>query len=136
MKRIGAVLLYCLFPLPGATSESLEIRDEVPSSGIVISWLNEDEGYWRWWFNRSNDPDWGLYRALYPAVISAAASAVPPNAMARPVVFNHDLIARRNDPNAAFTSQELVLPLGHGDPSRFHLSFHPMPGNSVAVCIR
>ena len=117
--------------------QRLEDVDEVPSSGIVISWLNEDEGYWRWWFNRANDPEWHNYRALYPAVISAAAPTVPPNMMARPVVFNHDLLTKRNDPGAAFTDQEVILPLGNGDPSRFHLSFHPVASsNNVAMCIR
>jgi len=115
----------------------IENIDEVPSSGIVISWICEDEGYWRWWFDRYNDVNWDLYRTRFPAVISAAALHVPPNTMARPVVLNIDELTRRNDPNAAFTNQEVVLPLGNGDPSRFHLSFHPVTGSgNVAMCIR
>ena len=111
--------------------------DEVPSSGVVISWICQDEDYWRWWFEAANDENWDLYHTRYPAVISAAALNVPPNTMARPVVLNIDALTRRNDPNAAFTNQEIVIPLGNGDPSRFHLSFHPVAGSeNVAMCIR
>jgi hypothetical protein len=114
-----------------------ENLDEVPSSGVVISWVCQDEGYWRWWFNAANDANPELYHTRYPAVISAAASSVPPNSMARPVVLYPDALTRRNDPNAAFTNQEVVLPLGNGDPSRFHLSFHQGAGTgNVAMCIR
>ena len=117
--------------------QRIEDVDEVPSSGVVISWVCQDEGYWRWWFETfNNDVDWSLYHTRYPSVISAAASSVPPNSMARPAIFNTDDLARRNDPNAAFTDQEIVLPLGNGDPSRFHLSFHPMAGENIAICIR
>ncbi|CAE6506528.1 hypothetical protein NMYAN_220023 [Nitrosomonas nitrosa] len=115
--------------------QHLEDIDEVHSNGIVVSWVCEDEGYWQWWFNRANDPDLWASRALYPAVISAIASAEPPNAMARPVLFSPDLLTKRNHPNAAFTNQELTLPLGNGDPSRFHISFHPETRGNVAICI-
>lgn len=110
--------------------------DEVPSSGVVISWINEEEAYWRPWFDRANDADPQVFKDLYPSVISAAAATAPPNMMALPPYWHFDMIMKRNDPNAAFTNQELVLPLGNGDPSRFHLSFHPMPEESIAVCIR
>jgi hypothetical protein len=117
--------------------QRIEDIDEVPSSGVVISWMCEDEGYWRWWFEKFHDENWDLYRTRYPVVISAAAPGVPPNSMARPVVFDPDALTRRNDPNAAFTEQEIVLPLGNGDPSRFHLSFHPVGDNgNVVMCIR
>lgn len=138
-SREALILFDPLNPKEWYTVENRQQRenvDEVPSSGIVISWLCEDEGYWQWWFNRANDPDVGNYHALYPAVISAAASEVPPNAMARPVVFNDELITKRNDTNAAFRNQELVLPLGNGDPSRFHLSFHAGAGPNVTMCVR
>jgi hypothetical protein len=110
--------------------------DEVPSSGIVVSWICQDEGYWQWWFNRANDPEPGISITLWPAVISAVAPTVPPNMMALPVVFELESLTKRNDPNAAFTNQEVVLPLGNGDPSRFHLSFHSMAGENIAICIR
>jgi hypothetical protein len=113
-----------------------ENLDEIPSSGVVISWVCQDEGYWRWWFEAANDVNWELYHTRYPAVISAAAAGVPPNSMARPVGFDPDALTRRNHPNAAFTDQEIVLPLGNGDPSRFHLSFHPMAGERIAMCLR
>jgi hypothetical protein len=111
--------------------------DEVPSSGVVISWICEEESYWRWWFDAADDENWDLYRTRYPAVISAAALDVPPNTMARPVILNREELTRRNDPHAAFTEQEIVLPLGNGDPSRFHLSFHPVvDSGNVVMCIR
>jgi hypothetical protein len=114
-----------------------ENLDEVPSSGVVISWICEEESYWRWWYNRANDNAWDGYRTRYPVVLSAVALDVPPNSMARPVVFNVFELTRRNDPNAAFIDQEIVLPLGNGDPSRFHLSFHPVEGSeNIAICIR
>jgi hypothetical protein len=37
-------------------------------------------------------------------------------------------VHRRGDPNAAFTSGEVVLPRGDGTPSRFRLSFAQAPG--------
>jgi hypothetical protein len=138
-SREGLILFDPQNPRDWYTLENRQFRenvDEVPSSGIVISWINQDEGYWRWWFNRANDPEPHLATALYPAVISAAAPTVPPNMMALPTVYNIDRFTKRNDPNAAFTNQEVVLPLGNGDASRFHLSFHPMGGENVAVCIR
>lgn len=107
--------------------------DEVPSSGIVISWVCEDETYWRWWFERANDPEWG---GRYPAVISAVTPGVPPNMMALPLVLNPDELTQRNNPRAAFTNQEIVLPLGNGDPSRFHLSFHSLGSGNISICIR
>ena len=107
--------------------------DEVPSSGVAISWMCQDESYWRWWYDRANDPDVWI---ACPAVISAAAPETPPNVMALPLLMNPYELAKRSDPNAAFTNQELVLPLGNGNPSRFHLSFHPMSGGSVAICVR
>ncbi len=107
--------------------------DEVPSSGVVISWMCQDEDYWRWWYNRANDPDVWI---VCPTVISAAAPDTPPNVMALPLTMNPYALARRNDPRAAFTNHELVLPLGNGDPSRFHLTFHPVTDGGIAVCIR
>ena len=109
--------------------------DEVSSSGIVVSWIWEDEGYWQWWFNSAND-DEASRGDLYPAVISAAASDVPPNTIACRLIINPDELTKRNDANAAFTTQELILPRGNGDPSRFHLSFHPMTDGNIAMCIR
>jgi len=123
------------------TVENRQFRedvDEVPSSGIVVSWirLKEDVGYWQWWLNASNDPSSVSTADFYPAVISAAAPTVAPNILARPPVLNSLLQTKRNDPNAAFTTQELVLPLGNGDPSRFHLSFHPGAESDIVICIR
>jgi Fascin domain len=116
--------------------QRMDNEDEVPSSGLVISWVNEDRGYWEWWFNSSNDPEWeDLYRTRYPAVISAAAPGVPPNPMALPLLLTTDPLTKRHDPGAAFTNQEWVLPLGNGDPSRFHISCHAS-GRNVALCIR
>ena len=121
--------------------QHLENLDEVPSSGVVISWICDDESYWRWWYDDANDNAWDGYRTRYPVVLSAAALDVPPNSMARPVVFNVSELTRRNDPNAAFIDQEIVLPLGNGDPSRFHLSFHlvadpEFASGSLVMCIR
>jgi hypothetical protein len=138
-SRDALILFDPQNPIQWYTVENRQRRedvDEVPSSGLIISWICEDEGYWQWWFNRANDPDVWASLTRYPAVISAAAPAAPPNDMALPVYWNPDLVTKRNDPNAAFTNQEVVLPLGNGDPSRFHLSFHPMAGESIAVCIR
>ena len=110
--------------------------DEVPSNGLVVSWIHEDQGYWQWWFNRVRDTHTFDKRARYPVVLSAAAMDVPPNPFAGPRILAHEWLYKRNHPNAAFRNQELVLPLGHGDPSRFHLSFHQAAGNNVAVCVR
>lgn len=121
------------------TVENRQFRehvDVVRSSGIVISWVQDDAGYWQWWLNRSNDPeDPDLGKHLMPAVISAVAPTVPPNMLARPVVFDHASVTKRNDPGAAFTRGEIVLPLGNGDPSRFHLSFHAETSGDVAFCL-
>lgn len=114
-----------------------EDRDEVLSSGLVISWVREERGYWQWWLNRSNDPeDPSIGRRLSPAVISAAAPNVPPNMLARPVVFDHTAVTKRNDPGAAFTSGETILPVGDGGPSRFHLSFRPGISGTAMLCVR
>ncbi|NOU09516.1 MAG: hypothetical protein HOO98_05790 [Nitrospira sp.] len=122
-------------PLEWYTLENRQRRgdvDEVPSSGIVISWMCRDDDYWREWLTESR---MDVRHGLYPAVISAAAPTVPPNIMARPLTLDINTQAKRRDPNAAFTNQELVLPLGNGDPSRFHLSFHA-DGANITVCVR
>lgn len=110
--------------------------DEVISSGIVISWNCDAEGYWQWWLRHANDdwPSWAHW-VFHPSVISGAAPTVPPNILAQPLVLDSNLVHRRHHPRAAFTDQEVVLPLGDGDPSRFHLSFHPRPGGAVALCV-
>lgn len=110
--------------------------DEVRSSGLVVSWVREDEGYWQWWLNASNDPEPpSIGKNLSPAVISAAAPAVAPNMLARPVVFDPASVTKRNDPGAAFTQGEVVLPLGNGDPSRFRLSFHAGASENMVLCV-
>lgn len=110
--------------------------DEAPSSGAVVSWIRRDQGYWQWWLNRNNDSfEARAADNFYPAVVSAAASDVPPNILAQPVVCNTGWLTKRSHAHAAFTNQEVVLPRGNGDPSRFHLSFHATRSN-VAVCIR
>ncbi|MCH1882540.1 hypothetical protein [Agrococcus sp. ARC_14] len=139
-SRAALILFDPEHPHEWYTVENRQHRenlDEVRSSGLVISWIQDDPGYWQWWLNRSNDPEGpGLSKHLTPAVISAAAPGVPPNMLARPVVFDHASVTKRNAPGAAFTEGEIVLPLGNGDPSRFHLSFHAGASGNVALCLR
>ncbi|WP_309132989.1 hypothetical protein [Brevibacterium sp.] len=138
-SREALVLFDPVNPHEWYTVENRQFRenlDEVPSSGLVISWVQDDPGYWQWWLNRSNDPEHpNLGERLSPAVISGAARSVPPNMLARPVVFDHASVTKRNDPAAAFTDGEIVLPLGNGDPSRFHLSFRAAASGKVALCL-
>jgi hypothetical protein len=138
-SREALVLFDPANPHEWYTVENRQFRedvDEVPSSGLVISWVQDDPGYWQWWLNRSNDPEHpSLGQRLSPAVISGAARTVPPNMLARPVVFDHAAVTKRNDPGAAFTDGEIVLPLGNGDPSRFHLSFRAAASGNVALCL-
>lgn len=138
-QRDALVLFDPKNPLDWYTVENRQFRadlDEVRSSGLVISWVREDRDYWQRWLDRANDPeDPGIGLHLCPAVVSAAAPTVPPNMLARPVVFDHASVTKRNDPGAAFTEGEIVLPLGNGDPSRFHLSFHAESAGHVSLCV-
>jgi hypothetical protein len=101
--------------------------DEVPSTGLIISWVNEHPSYWMRW----KEPT-GTGR--YPAVISAAAPAAPPNDFASLVLLRNRFYKRR-DPNTAFRSGSVLLRRGDGSPSRFRLFFKELTDERVAFCI-
>lgn len=138
-SRDAIILFDPLHPAEWYTVENRQYTegiDEVPSNGIVVSWINEDRGYWQWWFSSRRDTHAFDAKARYPVVISAMAAHVPPNPLAAPIILAHEWLYKRNHPNAAFTNQELVLPRGNGDPSRFHVSFHPADDRNIAICVR
>ena len=89
--------------------------DEVPSSGVVISWT-------------SIPPDHS------PAVISAARTGVAPNPSIAPLTLAPREVFGRHDPHAAFDSGKTRLSLGNGEPSNFVLSFH-RAASDVIVCV-
>lgn len=104
-----------------------ELVDDTPSSGLIVSWVDEQASYWSRW--RVGDG-----AGQYPAVISAAASSAPPNGLIQPVLLRSDFYKRR-DPNTAFRSGTYVLPRGDGSRSRFRLSFTDLADERVAFCI-
>lgn len=103
--------------------------DNVSSSGIIISWVSDNSDYWSEWEDH-------VPPQRFPVVISAAALNVPPNIMIAPVTREPLSLFKRTNPNAAFTSGDIILPRGDGIASRFHLSFHRSRWyNSFVVCI-
>lgn len=127
----SALLLWDpLFPDEFYTLENRQAVanfDEVPSSGLVISWVNDHQSYWNQW----SDTDTSSRH--FPAVISAAtAPTLPPNIqLTRPLL--PEAFYKRNDPNAAFRTGVHVLPKGDGTPSRFELSVTTVGTQSI-VC--
>lgn len=105
--------------------------DDIPSSGLIISWINEKTDYW----NR-----WGMgiehSQQQYPAVISAAAPTAPPNSLIKLVMLSKEFY-KRSDPNTAFRSGTHILPRGDGSMSRFKLSIRGREsfGGQVMFCI-
>jgi hypothetical protein len=100
--------------------------DEIPSNGLIISWVNEKASYWSQWKFYSN--------GKYPAVISAAATTAPPNTFIQLPLLRNEIYKRR-DSNTAFRSGTYVLPRGDGSRSRFILSFRDLPHEQVEFCI-
>jgi hypothetical protein len=100
--------------------------DEIPSSGLIISWVNESPDYWS-----RVGADYGRY----PAVISAAAPRVAPNIFIAPPTLDSLITFKRQDPSAAFVAGEVTLPRGDGSLSRFNLSFHRHADELVAVTV-
>ena len=102
--------------------------DEIPSSGLIVTWVNESASYWSQW------EDSGA--AFYPALISAASSRVPPNALFTLPMRPGEFFKRRSA-DAAFRSGTHVLPKGDGTPSRFRISVAAATSTeAVAFCIR
>jgi hypothetical protein len=94
--------------------------DEVPSDGLVISWVGSHPG---------------IGPGDFPAVISAAALGYPADVtVARPTLWPH-LHNGRQDSAAAFKSGEVALPRGDGTPSRFRLRFFSDGTGDVALSI-
>jgi hypothetical protein len=100
--------------------------DQIPSSGLIVSWVNQNPSYWTRW--RHN----GVGK--FPAVISAAAPTAPPNSFIDLPLLRDEFYKRR-DPNTALRSGTCVLPRGDGSPSRFSLSFKEVWPGHVAFCI-
>lgn|GEM_PF-2531023 len=126
----SALLLWDpLVPDELYTLENRQFRasfDEVPSSGLVISWINDHANYWNQW--GATD------RHDYPAVISAAAPTLPPN-MYLTLPLLPELLYKRNAPDAAFRSGVHVLPKADGTPSRFELSVTSSAASAqIVVC--
>jgi hypothetical protein len=100
--------------------------DEIPSNGLVVSWVNESSEYWS-----GVSADY----PRYPAVISAAAPKATPNIFIAPPTLNSLEAFKREDPAAAFVTGEVTLRRGDGSLSRFSLSFHRRAGESTAVSV-
>jgi hypothetical protein len=100
--------------------------DEIPSNGLIITWLNEKRSYWS---------RWGIDgEGKFPVVISAAASGEPPNSFIK-LVMLRDEVYKRRDPNTAFRTGTVLLPRGDGSPSRFRLSFRALSSERMSFCI-
>jgi hypothetical protein len=135
------VILYDpLNPIEWYTVENRQrvpFQDEVPSSGLVISWCCTDEAYWRSWFERWHlDPGRHELRRRFPAVISSLAADKPPNALAGPMVIDHGWYYKRNYPDSAFTHGMHTLPLGDGRPSNFVIEVSPERDSVYSLKIR
>lgn len=101
--------------------------DEIPSNGLIISWVNEKASYWNRWHELT-----GIGK--FPAVISAAAPTAPPNSFVNVVQLRNEFY-RRRDRNTAFRSGTVILPRGDGSPSRFRLSFRALSSERMSFCI-
>src|SRR6185369_2203152 len=100
--------------------------DEIPSNGLIITWVNEKRSYWS---------RWGIDgEGKYPVVISAAAPNEPPNSFIK-LVMLRDEVYKRRDPNTAFRTGTYVLPRGDRTPSRSILFFTELADEQVAFCI-
>ncbi len=104
-------------------------EDVIPSSGLIITWVNESNPYWLNWRRNIG------FQGLVPAVISAANPSLPPNPHVLTMLQNGKFY-KRSDPNTAFRSGEVVLPKGDGTPSRFVLEVRPLTGEQMAFCIK
>lgn len=93
-----------------------DIVDQVPSSGVVISWTTIPPDY-------------------TPAVMSAARPLMVPDPRLAPLTLMPRETFGRHDPEAAFHRGEVRLPLGDGTPSNFKLSFHRALNGVMVVCI-
>ena len=134
----GFILFDPLNPSEWYTLENRQRQenlDEIPSSGLVISWVCESETYWRNLYNAARDDDFSGFWVNYPAVISAAAPRVAPNPFYYPPFLSPASYTKRNEANAAFTNQEAVLPKGDGTPSRFHISVKQNPDRSILLTV-
>jgi hypothetical protein len=100
--------------------------DEIPSSGLIISWVNESTDYWS-----RVGADYGRY----PAVISAAAPGVAPNIFIAPPTLDSVATFKRHDPGTAFIAGSVTLPRGDGSLSRFRLSFQRGRGELVSLTL-
>jgi hypothetical protein len=100
--------------------------DDVPSNGLIVSWVNESSEYWL---------GVGADYPRYPAVISAAAPKATPNMFIAPPTLNSLETFKRQDPAAAFVTGEVTILRGDGSPSRFWLSFHRLAGELMAVSV-
>jgi hypothetical protein len=125
----GIILFDPMNPREWYTVENrvrIENRDEIPSSGMIISWVCEDEGYWRSLYSNAKDDDFSGWRVNFPVVLSANNPRIPPNPFFYPPMLNPNTFTQRNTHTTAFcsnfTSHELALPLGNGSPSRFHIT--------------
>ncbi len=134
----GFILFDPLNPAEWYTLENRQRQDnvdEIPSSGLIISWICESEAYWRGLYDASRDDDFSGYWVNYPALISAAAPKAAPNPFFYPPLLSPTLYTKRAEPNTAFTNQEVVLPKGDGSPSRFHISVKQRPDRSYLLTV-
>lgn len=137
-RAAEAIILWDpMFPDEYYVVENRQIQpgiDDVPSTGVIVSWVSESLSYWRRW-----GAD-GIMEGEFPAVISnarannAEALWIPNPRVAGPRV-NPRLTFGREANDAAFTNGEVVLPRGDGSLSRFRLSFKSLPGQNMAISI-
>lgn len=132
----GIILFDPMNPREWYTVENrvkMENRDEIPSSGLIISWVCEDEEYWRSLYSRNRDDDFSGWRVNFPVIISANNPRIPPNPFFYPPLIDPNIYTMRNSISTAFCSMypshELVLPLGNGSPSRFHIIISKVRGS-------